>query len=91
MVTLGSVWKLKGHAYFTVIQNKSCMGLHPPSLDVHCCISTSRVHFFIRQVHLLHFLLSSILPNEEHAITMKCYTIHNIIILFSDVDIDVVT
>ena len=39
MVTTGSVWKLKGHAYFTVIQNKSCMGLHPPSLDM-CTVAS---------------------------------------------------
>ena len=71
------------------------MGLHPPSLDI---ALLQLHHFFHLTCPFLYktsspfaFPLSSILPNEEHAVTMKCYTNDNIIILFPHVDIDVVT
>ena len=56
--------------------------------------SSRQVHFFaMASLFLPHtfpykasspfvFLLSSILPNKEHTITIKCYTNHNTIILF---------
>ena len=69
------------------------MGLHPPSLDmctVHHHLSTT-CPFLYNTSSPFGFPLFSILPNQEHAVTMKCYTNDNIIILFLHVDIDVVT
>ena len=85
MVTPGSVWKLKGHAYFTVVQNqkkKGCAFTSSSSRHVYFCydISTFSIAciFPHKAISPFVFLLSSILPDQEHAIT-KCYTNHYLV------------